>query len=867
MHQPFISYAREDIDFVRRLHDALAERGRSAWVDWKEIPPVDKWLAKIRAAIDAADAFVFVISPDSVVSTVCGQELDHAIAGHKRLIPIVCREANASAIRPELSELNYIFARDFDSFASACEQLIGGLDTDLEWVRSHTRLLVRAAEWDREGRDTSFTLRGRDLTFFEGWLARSPEKKPEPTTLQTEYLLASRQAVTRRQRIVAAAVAVGLSVAFGLATVAYFQNRERVRQETIASARQLVNRADALRDGPVDEPGAMERLGESTRAAALALRTLHGLGVPSLDADQALRKSYSALPKWHDIDLGPNRIDAAAFDATGTYLGVFLGRERLDVWDMARRQAIASCELPLQAMQSALALALSTDGRVAAVAIYDATAGRGDTEVSVLSLSDCSVRLGIRVDSRSERIALVGHGEYLAVHSDGRLRVWDVAAHSEPNVQFGDVVSAFAPGPSERQLAVIERTRGDRTYWIRIRDLDSGIVMREWQHPQRADWMQWQPRALTAGDAASAWIYDAWSGELTSRESIESGRFALSSDGRLVAVAPGKAIIQIRAAGNGAEVARTSHDAEVSGFAFGPDNTSLTTVDRVARRIRVWQFDTDASYAVLDEESAISRVEFAPDGSQLIMSSAQGSRAWRLPRTGEDPTLRRQEAAYVGAVQRQRVEFTPGSCGDKGGTVTVSAGDAESEPRPVSVDAGIFNAVVSRDGNRLAVLAATESTRGGCRRRLEMWNPQTSTLLATHAFDPVLNSQSATYLQFAGDDRFLVIGIGSGVEIIDAERLTAVTTIYHRGVTATAMLADGTLAATLGSDRVARIWRTGGPNEIARIETVRATEALALSLDHRWLAALEEPGTVRLWALAPEDLIQQACRWLEAPCP
>ena len=219
MDKPFISYAREDADFVRRLQEALEERGRGAWVDWKEIPPVDKWLAKIRASIDEADAFVFVISPDSAVSEVCGQELDHAIERHKRLIPLVYREAEASAIRRELSELNFIFAREGDSFELACDRLISALDTDLAWVRSHTRLLVRAVEWDREGRDASFTLRGRDLAFFEEWLAKSPGKKPKPTALQPN-LLASRRTVTRRQRIVAGAVAVGLSVAVGLATVA-----------------------------------------------------------------------------------------------------------------------------------------------------------------------------------------------------------------------------------------------------------------------------------------------------------------------------------------------------------------------------------------------------------------------------------------------------------------------------------------------------------------------------------------------------------------------------------------------------------------------------------------------------------------------
>src|SRR5690606_24924210 len=153
-------------------------------------PPVDRWLARIRSAIDEADAFLFVISPDSVASEVCAAELDHAIRQHKRLIPVLHREVADGAVREELAELNYAFARDTDDLDEAGDRLIAALDTDLEWVRAHTRLLVRAREWEEGGREPSFTLRGRDLEAFEEWLAKSPDREPAPTGLQAEYLLA-----------------------------------------------------------------------------------------------------------------------------------------------------------------------------------------------------------------------------------------------------------------------------------------------------------------------------------------------------------------------------------------------------------------------------------------------------------------------------------------------------------------------------------------------------------------------------------------------------------------------------------------------------------------------------------------------------
>jgi hypothetical protein len=91
MHHLFISYSRRDRTFVERLSKALEDRRKETWVDWQDIPPTATFKEEIRAAIDASDSFLFVISPDSCYSPVCKQELAHAAKSQKRLIPIVCR--------------------------------------------------------------------------------------------------------------------------------------------------------------------------------------------------------------------------------------------------------------------------------------------------------------------------------------------------------------------------------------------------------------------------------------------------------------------------------------------------------------------------------------------------------------------------------------------------------------------------------------------------------------------------------------------------------------------------------------------------------------------------------------------------------
>ena len=106
MADVFISYSRKDQDFVRRLHEALAGQGRDTWVDWEGIPPTAEWMKEIHAAIEAADTFVFVLSPDSVASETCKLEVEHAAEQHKRLVPVVYRDVPANGVPEALAKLN-----------------------------------------------------------------------------------------------------------------------------------------------------------------------------------------------------------------------------------------------------------------------------------------------------------------------------------------------------------------------------------------------------------------------------------------------------------------------------------------------------------------------------------------------------------------------------------------------------------------------------------------------------------------------------------------------------------------------------------------------------------------------------------------
>jgi predicted chitinase len=195
MTDVFISYSRKDKDFVSTLYAAFERSQKNIWVDWNNIPLTSDWWAEIEKGIEAADTFVFVISPDSIASEVCTKEIDHAVLHNKRLFPIVRRDATNFEVgndaHKKIQQHNWLMFREEDDFEKSFKMLTETISLDLEHLHSHTRLLVRAIEWSK-GRSDSLLLRRDDLASAEQWLEESVGKDPKPTELQETYIKNSR---------------------------------------------------------------------------------------------------------------------------------------------------------------------------------------------------------------------------------------------------------------------------------------------------------------------------------------------------------------------------------------------------------------------------------------------------------------------------------------------------------------------------------------------------------------------------------------------------------------------------------------------------------------------------------------------------
>jgi WD40 repeat protein len=352
----FISYSRTDSEFVQRLASSLLELGRSAWVDTAGISDAEVFPQAIRTAIEESDAFLFVITPAAVASRFCEQEVTYARTLAKRIVPVLWERVPDDEIPEEIRNRNWIPFTDREDYAASLARVVQALDTDLELRREHTRILVKALEWDHEGKERSFLLRGAELKAAEGWLARTgPGADQASTALQRDYVLASRRAATRRGRvIVGISVAVAV-IALGLGVFAFFSRNQAVSSGD--SSRALALAAESQNDLTTDPEVSVIVAQEAVKVKPIpqALAALR----QAMDAS-ALRVALPTVaPELCGFDSGPS----IAYSPNGRRVAETLCTGELVVMDSANGRVLFRRHVATQAS----AVAYDPDGHLLAI--------------------------------------------------------------------------------------------------------------------------------------------------------------------------------------------------------------------------------------------------------------------------------------------------------------------------------------------------------------------------------------------------------------------------------------------------------------------------------------------------------------------
>jgi WD40 repeat protein len=650
MADVFISYSRKDKEFAHRLQEALVEHEREPWLDTQDIPPTAEWLQEIYGAIEKADSFVFVISPDVLGSQVCQLELAHAVKHHKRLIPVVRRDVDPKDVPDLLARLNWIFCREEDDFPQSFQVLLTAMATDLDHVRAHTRLLLKALEWEGRGQDKSLLLRGGELKRSEEWLATSRDREPEPTPLMVQFLLAGRKAATVRQRLTLSSVSFALVVTLALAVATYFLYREAGSQKESALARGLTAQSELLRS---QQPHLLDR------SVLLAVESLRRR--ITLEGNLALQRGLALLPKrlstmsveqkfgrisvspdgkwvagwtsFEDEERGPGkawlweaetgRLAASLPEEKTRYLLVAFSPDSRRLTTLTDEGGLRVTSVPDGRELSRISLtlnflakvALSPDGNLLAaggkgrqVFVYDVKTGR---ELVRLPYTGYLVKLIFTPDSAK-----------LAVIYDNALQLWQVPAGVSLG-RFKDLehhIEELAVSPDGQYLAAGtgEAPETDETR-VPVCDLSTGRVMARLPRKGVCYALGFsQTGLLMTRTSDGVIVWRPRDAQEVFRVKPPSGNdAALSPSGRWLAVGVGEHAVQVYDLTTGREAKRLTH-ANLAGIVFSPDSRWLFTNGRDgAVKWQIDGFEEVLGLAHPEYPWDTAEFQFSPDGRLL----------------------------------------------------------------------------------------------------------------------------------------------------------------------------------------------------------------------------------------------------------
>jgi WD40 repeat protein len=371
----FISYSREDLEFVNRLEPALKDRGFEPTIDRRDISAFEDWWKRIKTLIERADTIVYVVSPDSVRSKVALEEIAYAASLNKRFAPIVWRRVRPPDTVPEaLAKLHFIFFDEPTQFETKADELAEGLVTNLGWIRQHTEFGEAERRWSNANRANGLLLRSPALEAAEHWIASRPANAPAPTQETQAFIRLSRQAATRRRNTLTASLAAGFFLALGLAGLAFWQRTLALEQRdaTLMTQSQLfataayraLNDDDAvtgillaLEGLPSGEPGDERKLVKATENMVLSgllnLRErdvidVRGGAVVSRDGTRAAYGTGDDKVRVVDITTKSLVVEFAyegipeslSFSPDGRRLVTLNNYSKIQVWDLAASRAL-----------------------------------------------------------------------------------------------------------------------------------------------------------------------------------------------------------------------------------------------------------------------------------------------------------------------------------------------------------------------------------------------------------------------------------------------------------------------------------------------------------------------------------------------
>ncbi|MEO0434154.1 MAG: TIR domain-containing protein [Cyanobacteria bacterium J06656_5] len=792
----FISYSRADSDFARKLNNALQRQRKRTWFDQESIASGADFKQEIYKGIESSNFFLFVLSPRSVKSPYCADEVEYAAKLNKRMVTVLHRPVEATDLHPELAKVQWTdFNANEGEFEANFKELLRTLDTDPVHLRYHTGLLMKAIDWDEKERRDDVLLRGSELTEAQQWMVQAAEKEPRPTVLQGEYVAAGQGALeaeqkksAKRQRLFLIAVSTALGIAIGLGVAAFRENQKAKRalrsQVNVLSEQSLVLSQANLR---------IEALMSALRSVQLWRGSL------AAKPDLSEQLSTALLPIIHGSGFTErNRLTghyddiyAVTFSPDGQTLASASVDGKVKLWT-PQGQELQTLVGHKDAVNN---VAFSPDGQTLASA--------SDDETIRLWTLDGNLLQTLKHNARIRGVTFSPDGQTIASSStDKTIQLWNLQGEKLKTLKGHKKgwVNNVAFSPDGQSLA---SASDDKT--VKLWSLQGDVLQTLEGHEDEVLQLAFSPDGETLASAGKDKTIKLWNLQGEELRTIEG------------------------------------HKEPIYSVTFSPDGQTLASTG-IDKTVRLWSLKGELLQTLEGHQGWGRDVAFSPDGQTLSSTGIDGTvKLWAKAPDYTTPALIGHKHSTRGAA------FSPDS------QILASANDDDTiklwdrqgnELKTLKGHEDWVRGVVFGIDGKTLISGSDDQT-------IKIWNLQGEVLRSLEGHDDWIYS-----VVLSPDGQTIASGSKDGIIKLWSLQGELLHTLegHQRIVQRVTFSPDGQTIASASEDGTVKLWSLDGELLQTLVEHPDQIYSVAFSPDGQTIASANHDRTVKLWSLTGELL-------------